>query len=271
MHLKAIEGAIAQLNNFAALELDHYSPEVIESDFYQFMQTATELSAAAFLLLAKIAATSSTLHTLDLSFNYLGEHALAVAEAVAASPTLHTLDLSTNSLNERQAAGVAEALTESLTLHTLDLSLNLLDPDGRNENFSVAFGVACAAMPALHILNLSDNGLNGRQAAEIAEALTESLTLHTLDLSNNSLGAALKGFSAAFGAACAAMPALHILNLSNNDLAGEDKAAISAPIEAHNYEIAKWSLADEFFAGFTGTVELIYNIDLFMKFLKKKK
>jgi hypothetical protein len=146
MHLKAIEGAIAQLNNFAALELDHYSPEVIESDFYQFMQTATELSAAdshreltpaAFLLLAKIAATSSTLHTLDLSYN--------------------------------------------------------------------------------------------------------------------SLGAALKGFSAAFGAACAAMPALHILNLSNNDLAGEDKAAITAPIEAHNYEIAKWSLADEFFAGFTGT------------------
>ncbi len=108
-------------------------------------------------------------------------------------------------------------------------------------------------MPALHILNLSDNGLNGRQAAEIAEALTESLTLHTFDLSNNSLGADLKGFSAAFGAACAAMPALHILNLSNNDLAGEDKAAISAPIEAHNYEIAKWSLADEVFAGFTGT------------------
>ena len=88
MYIRNINGAknpiietIEELNTLALNpELDCHSPEVIASNFYQVMQTATELSIpdsglapATLILLAKIASISPTLHTIDLENNKLIE------------------------------------------------------------------------------------------------------------------------------------------------------------------------------------------------------
>lgn len=141
MYIRNINGAknpiietIEELNTLALNpELDCHSPEIIASNFYQVMQTATELSIpdsglapATLILLAKIASISPTLHTIDLENNKLGEHAVGVAAYFSQSKTLHTLNLGWNHLSEH-AVGVAAHLSQSPTLHTLNLENNKLD------------------------------------------------------------------------------------------------------------------------------------------------
>ena len=97
MYIRNINGAknpiietIEELNTLALNpELDCHSPEVIASNFYQVMQTATELSIpdsglapATLILLSKIASISPTFNTIDLENNKLGEHAVGVARII---------------------------------------------------------------------------------------------------------------------------------------------------------------------------------------------
>ncbi len=93
---------IAELMALATSDQVDITSEVVkESAFYQAMQNTgfldcfySRLTPAALLLVAKIAATSPHLVTVDISYNYLGGDGPAIAAALAASCTLNKLNIS---------------------------------------------------------------------------------------------------------------------------------------------------------------------------------
>ena len=127
------EALITELNTLATSSaLNMTDPRVTGSLFYKALQTETELtvkniklSPEAMLLVARIAAISPLLNTVDMSDNDLGEHGPATAAALAISKTILTVDMSDNDLGEHGPA-TAAALAKLLTIRTVDISNNSL-------------------------------------------------------------------------------------------------------------------------------------------------
>jgi len=123
--------AIAELNALAAMgAVDITSDAVRDSAFYRAIQTTKVLDSSfshlpveTLLLVAQIAATSPTLHSVNMGYNDLGAHGPAVATALAASHTIHTVYMHSNSLGEHGPA-VATALAASHTIHTVRMDAN---------------------------------------------------------------------------------------------------------------------------------------------------
>jgi hypothetical protein len=143
MKLRDIPSSIAELNQLAEnTELGQLSQEVRVSNFYLRMQITEKLDASylannltpkAFILLAKIAATSPTLHTLDIRgnglYNFDTPTLIELADTIASSPTLHTLDIRGNGLynfDTPTLIELADTIASSPTLHTIDIRRNFL-------------------------------------------------------------------------------------------------------------------------------------------------
>ncbi|MEA0971228.1 hypothetical protein Megvenef_01201 [Candidatus Megaera venefica] len=146
MKLRKNPGIIAELNQLAENpELDPFtSPEIMASSFYQIMQTtvkldssylANNLTPAAFVLLAKIASTSHTLHTWDMGGNGLYNldfHSLmALADAITTSPTLHILNIRRNFLGEHIVAFIKSLLKSNIQI--IDIRWNCIQEDMKKE------------------------------------------------------------------------------------------------------------------------------------------
>ena len=93
---------------FAEGLVDITDPRVINSLYYKKMHTETELylcrsnlSPEFMLLLVRIAATSPTINTVNMSCTNLGKHAPEIAAALAESSTIHTVIMDENYLAER--------------------------------------------------------------------------------------------------------------------------------------------------------------------------
>ena len=128
MKLRDIPSSIAELNQLAEnTELGQLSQEVRVSNFYLRMQITEKLDASylannltpkAFILLAKIAATSPTLHTLDIRgnglYNFDTPILIELADTIASSPTLHTIDIRRNFLGEHIVAFVDSLLRSNI-------------------------------------------------------------------------------------------------------------------------------------------------------------
>ena len=128
MKLRDIPSSIAELNQLAEnTELGQLSQEVRVSNFYLRMQITEKLDASylannltpkAFILLAKIAATSPTLHTLDIRgnglYNFDTPTLIELADTIASSPTLHTIDIRRNFLGEHIVAFVDSLLRSNI-------------------------------------------------------------------------------------------------------------------------------------------------------------
>lgn len=128
MKLRDIPSSIAELNQLAEnTELGQLSQEVRVSNFYLRMQITEKLDASylannltpkAFILLAKIAATSPTLHTLDIRgnglYNFDSPTLVELADTIASSPTLHTINIRRNFLGEHIVAFVDSLLRSNI-------------------------------------------------------------------------------------------------------------------------------------------------------------
>jgi hypothetical protein len=128
MKLRDIPSSIAELNQLAEnTELGQLSQEVRVSNFYLRMQITEKLDASylannltpkAFILLAKIAATSPTLHTLDIRgnglYNFDSPTLIELADTIASSPTLHTINIRRNFLGEHIVAFVDSLLRSNI-------------------------------------------------------------------------------------------------------------------------------------------------------------
>ncbi len=129
MKLRDIPSSIAELNQLAEnTELGQLSEEVRVSNFYLRMQITEKLDASylannltskAFILLAKIAATSPTLHTLDIRgnnglYNFDTPTLIELADTIASSPILHTINIRRNFLGEHIVAFVDSLLRSNI-------------------------------------------------------------------------------------------------------------------------------------------------------------
>ncbi|CAO3568867.1 unnamed protein product [Mortierella alpina] len=141
-------------------------------------------------LLADMLKTNSTLATLNLDSNTVGDDgAKVLAEALKTNSTLTTLNLPYNSIGDDGAKALAEALETNKTLTILNLESNAIAYDGIN-----ALAEMLKTNKTLNALDLHWNSVGSNGAQALSEALMKNKTLTTLNLNNTSIG--WEGFSA---------------------------------------------------------------------------
>ncbi|KAG0378852.1 hypothetical protein BGX24_002642, partial [Mortierella sp. AD032] len=167
-------------------------------------------------MLAETLKTNSTLTTLNLRSNSIGEYgAMALAEALKTNSALTTLELIGNSIGGNGAVALAEALKTNSTLTTLELIGNSIE-----ENGAVALAEALKTNSTLTTLNLGSNSIGDNGTVALAEALKINSTLSTLTLGSNSIG---DNGTVALAEALKTNSTLATLNLWNNSI--EDNGA----------------------------------------------
>ena len=201
--------ALAELNALATNGVvDITSTAVMNSAFYRAIQSETELEVSGnynllrpntLLLIARIVASSPTIHTIYIDHNGLRVHAPAVAAALAASHTIHSIYMSHNHLYAHGPA-TAIALAASHTLHTVDMSNNDLG------EYGPATATALAASRTIHKVNISENHL-GAHGPATASALVLLPTIHSVNMRWNYLRE--------YGPATAAVLADHNQNVAD--------------------------------------------------------
>jgi len=226
--------AIAELNTLAAGgAVDITSAAVRSSAFYQRIQTEeelnlldSELTPATLLLIARIAATSPALLSVNMAINGLGGHGPATATALAASHSIHTVDMSGNGLREHGPA-TATALAASHSIHTVEMGANGLGEHGP------ATATALATSDTIHTVRMGSNALSYDGPAT-ATALARSHFIHTVDMTDNGL----REHGPATAAALATSDTIHTVDMRYNNeglvehvTATADTAAV---VTAHN-------------------------------------
>ncbi|KAI8599884.1 hypothetical protein EDD21DRAFT_432081 [Dissophora ornata] len=142
------------------------------------------IQASEFRIFANSLKTNTTLTTLDLRGNSIGnEGALALSEALKTNTTLTTLNLWMNSIGKEGALALSETLKTNTTLTTLDLEGNSIGNQG-----ALALSKALKTNTTLTTLNLAGNSIGKEGALELLEALKTNTTLTTLNVRDNSIG-----------------------------------------------------------------------------------
>ncbi|KAF9578686.1 hypothetical protein BGW38_005403, partial [Lunasporangiospora selenospora] len=135
-------------------------------------------------ILTKVLRTNSTLTTLDLYKNKIGDNeAMVLAEALEINSTLVTLNLNENDIGDYGAKVLAEALKINSTLTALDLFYNKIGVYGAK-----ALAEALKINSTLTTLNLDYNNIGDNGTKALAEALKINSILTTLNLYSNNIG-----------------------------------------------------------------------------------
>ncbi len=212
-------------------------PEVINGVFYEAIKNEVsldamqgnfidlfgdvELSPQAMLLLVKIAASSLTLESINISNNNLGEYGPAIAAELAKSYTLKSINMSGCNLGEC-GPEIAAALAKLPTLQVIDMSgCNLGE-------YGPATAAELARSDALEI-NMSGNNLGAHGPVTAAE-LAKSDALKSVNIGDNNLGA----HGLATAVELVKSYTLKSINMSNNNLGENAIEAINVVFRAHN-------------------------------------
>ncbi|CAO3568632.1 unnamed protein product, partial [Mortierella alpina] len=148
-----------------------------------FEMVPGSLGAKDFGLLSEVLKTNSTLTTLKLESNKIGDDgAQALAEALKTNKTVATLNLRSNSIGDDGAKAPAETLKTNKTLTSLDLQSNQIGSDGVK-----ALAEALKTNSTVATLDLSYNKIGDDGAKALAEALKTNSTVTTLDLYSNKI------------------------------------------------------------------------------------
>ena len=113
----------AQLNNFdesIALELIQ---KIEKGNIQDLSCFSVGVRAEIIVLIATALAKCPSLHTVNMSYNNLGQHGPATAENLAHARSLHTVNMSENSLGQ-YGPTTAENLTQSLSIHIVNMGKN---------------------------------------------------------------------------------------------------------------------------------------------------
>jgi len=127
--------AAQQLNDWAENNQDVTNQEVIDSEFYNAMQTTTNLNTArsnltsgGLMLLANIVANSPVLTNLSMFDNNICNDAVAFATIISKSTSLTHLDVQYNHIGNNSAAFV-NAISYLTSLTYLDIAQNIMSID----------------------------------------------------------------------------------------------------------------------------------------------
>ncbi|KAG9061306.1 hypothetical protein KI688_007284 [Linnemannia hyalina] len=149
-----------------------------------FELAALSIGGKEFGRLAETLKTNSTLTTLNLRDNSIGDNgAQALSAALKINSTLTILDLGHNSIGDNGAQALSEALNTNSTLTTLNLYINSITDNGAK-----ALSEALKTNSTLTTLNLGHNSIRENGVKALAEALKTNSTLTTLNLYTNWIG-----------------------------------------------------------------------------------
>ena len=162
--------------------------------------------------------SNSCLQVLGLSGNGLGAGPMThIHDGLRRNTSLRTLDLSSNNLGNDGCALLVQSF-DSCGLSYVNLARNKIGNAG-----AAVLASALQGDLLLQRLNLSENQVTARGAVLIADALLVNTTLEVLDLCQNALG---KSGGVAIGNCLQKNWALGSLSLSNCDIASEGAAAV---------------------------------------------
>lgn len=162
--------------------------------------------------------SNSCLQLLGLSGNGLGAGPMThLHDGLRLNTSLRTLDVSNNNIGNDGCAVLVEAF-ESCGLSYVNLARNKIGNAG-----AAVLAAALQGDLLLQRLNLSDNSVTGRGAVLLADALLVNTTLEAMDLGQNALG---KAGGVAIGGCLNKNWALNSLNLSHCEIASEGAAAV---------------------------------------------
>lgn len=172
-----------------------------------------------------------SLTCLHLSDNSIGERVRELFDALQRTTTLHTLDLSFNKINDSAVVVIAEVLRTNQSIMKLDLSNNQIGKGSRALLESLNFN------GNIMELNLSFNRLGDCHY----ELMSNNVGLLSLDLSHNDIGerGGLSLEQLLRGKNCA----LTVLNLSQNHL-GDMGAHYLASALSHNNNLTELTLCE---------------------------
>lgn len=119
------------------------------------------------------------IHVLDLTHNLKIEDCMNLYDALKVNTSLQTLILSHNYLGDTYVIILADILYQN-TLVTLDLSRNIISNGGAR-----SLSAALISNTSLSKLNLSFNEIEDRGAVALSVAIRRNKTLKMLDLSHN--------------------------------------------------------------------------------------
>ncbi|MHB9147979.1 MAG: F-box protein [Candidatus Amoebophilus sp.] len=121
-------------------------------------------------------------HTLDLTYNKIGDAGASQLVQHLQGTSVHTLNLWGNEISAAGASQLVQHL-QGTSVHTLNLSWNKIGAAGASQLAQHLQGTS------VHTLHLSYNEIGAAGASQLAQHL-QGTSVHTLDLYNNQIGAA---------------------------------------------------------------------------------
>jgi Ran GTPase-activating protein (RanGAP) involved in mRNA processing and transport/CRISPR/Cas system-associated exonuclease Cas4 (RecB family) len=177
---------------------------------------------------------NSCLQALGLSGNGLGAGPMThIHDGLRRNTSLRTLDLSSNNIGNDGCAVLVQAF-ESCGLSHVNLARNKIGNAG-----AAVLAAALQGDLLLQRLNLGENSITGRGANLLADALIVNTTLETIDLCQNALG---KSGGVAIGNCLNKNWALGSLNLSHCEIGSEGAAAVFMGLR-HNSTLSSLNLS----------------------------
>ena len=186
------------------------------------------LTSAAAVPLASILSSTETLRRLEIPHNNLGSEGVTILiqpliEQKGEECSLVSLNLRDNNLKRKAAAPLADLLLKNKTLQEVDLGHNPIKTQGLKDIVNSLDANKESKLSRL-ILRATTLGGKGAGMKAILKLLFKNETLHSLDLSSNSLKAV---GAVEFSAALVYPNQLHELNLGRNEIGPEGVRAIS--------------------------------------------
>ena len=162
-------------------KLKHLTRLDISRNKLGYIYAAGGSGGAGAPMLASSLQSLTSLHTLDIGYNNLGEAgARALAPALQCLTSLQTLGMTYNLLEAAGAAAMVPALQSLIRLQTLDISYNYLGKAG-----AAVLVPALQSLTSLQTLDISYNFLGEAGATSLAPALQTLTSLQKLDISQN--------------------------------------------------------------------------------------
>ena len=161
--------------------------------------------------LSKVLSANSSVTSLDLSWNIIGDSgATFLSQALATNSSLNSLNLNSNGIGDSGATFLSQALATNSSLTSLDLSWNSIDDSG-----ATSLSRALTVNSSLTSLGLSNDSIGPSGATSLSQALATNSSLTSLDLCGNRIGAS---GATSLSQALAGNTSLTSLNLIHNDI-----------------------------------------------------
>ncbi|KAL0238004.1 hypothetical protein GEMRC1_012478 [Eukaryota sp. GEM-RC1] len=152
--------------------------------FPRLKQLLVQASSSISMLLIELLKENSTVTSIDLSWNYIGdEGARALANVMKVNTTVTSINLSRNSISAKGIKVLAEALKVNSAVTSINLGNNSIGDEG-----AVSLAEMLKVNSTLVRIDLRINAIRDEGASALAEALKINNTVTSIYIYGNSIG-----------------------------------------------------------------------------------